>query len=68
MSVLKYYVKIKHYLRYEKKVNENKVFSSCEALRYISNMIKATKFTNPISFQNWNPKSRYMINYDLESS
>ena len=37
MRVLKYYVKIKHYLGHENKVNENKVLSYCEALRYVWN-------------------------------
>ena len=33
MRVLKYYVKMKHYLRHENKGNENKVLSYCKALR-----------------------------------
>ena len=32
MKVLKYYVKIKHKLKYENKANENKVLSYSEAL------------------------------------
>ena len=35
MSVLKYYVKLKHYLRYENKINENKESSHREALIYM---------------------------------
>ena len=34
MGLLKYYVKIKHYLRRESKVEEYKVLY-CEALRYM---------------------------------
>ena len=41
MRVLKYYVKIKHYLRHENKVNE--VLSCCEAVRYMLNIIKTMK-------------------------
>ena len=33
--ILECYVKIKHSLRHENKVNENKVLSYCEALRYM---------------------------------
>ena len=35
MRVPKYYVKIKYYSRRENKVNENKVLSYCETLRYM---------------------------------
>ena len=35
MGALKYYVKIKHYLRLENELGENKVSSYSEALRYV---------------------------------
>ena len=51
MGVLKYYVKIKHYLRHENKVSENEVLSYYEALThthtqiyiYIYNITKTSK-------------------------
>ena len=47
--------KIKHYLRHENKVNENKVLSYCEALSYMWNngqkvVLQYVKLTNPLSF------------------
>ena len=50
-------------MRHENKLNENKVLSYCDALRYMSSTInnyeKAVphyvKPTNPLSFQNWFP-------------
>ena len=53
MRVQKYYVKIKHYLRQENKVNENKVLSSCEALVYMCQTYKPTIISNLIS-KKWN--------------
>ena len=40
--------KIKHYLRRENKVNENKVFSYCEASRYMWNDKKQPKNCAPL--------------------
>ena len=51
--------KIKYYLRRENKVNENKLSSHCEALRYMQSIIENNekvvlhyvKLANPLSFQ-----------------
>ena len=42
-------LKMKHYLRHENKVNENKVFSFCEALRYMSTNDKRQKMLSFMS-------------------